>query len=241
MTRATWRTFLTMLTALVASFTCGCSYFIAHSGVSGRGELSNPKTRAEVNDQFGKPDDTRTCPDGRVVEGRWIRQKLKTVSASPPTSTGDAVLQGMGQGLAMSAVLLDIYLADIPGTVVMAYLSEKTKLHYAFVYNEADQVLYLYDLAVSVPVQFEETTRSLRSLLTSQLENEKCASWTATLTDYAQETRQRAACIGHTFSVDEEQTFERMFAIGEGVDSGKIQREDGLAQIRQVLYARPTQ
>jgi hypothetical protein len=241
MIRVTWRRLLTMLTVLVTFITCGCSLLIARSGISDRGALSNPKTRAEVNEQFGKPDDTRTCPDGRVVESRWIRQKLKTVSAPPPTSTGDAALQGLGQALAMSAVLLDIYLADIPGTVVMAYVSEKTKLHFAFVYDEAGQVLYLYDLADSQPVQFEEVTRHIRSLLTSQLENEKCASWTAILTAYVQETRQRAACIGYTLCVDEEQAFERLLTIGEGVDSGRIPREDGLAEIREVLYARPTQ
>ena len=121
---------------------------------------------------------------------------------------------------------------------VTLYRSEKAKLHYAFVYDEADQVLYLYDLSASPPVQFEETTRSLRSLLTSQLENEKCVSWTATLTDYVQEVRRRAACIGYTFSIDEEQAFERMFAIGEKVDSGRISHEDGLVEIREPLGLR---
>jgi hypothetical protein len=241
MTRATWRTYLTMLTALVTFITCGCSVLIARSGVSSPGALSNYTTRAQVNDQFGKAGDTRTCPDGRVVESRWIRQKLETVSAPPPTSTGDAALQGLGQGLAMMAIYLDIALADIPGTALAAYISEKRKLHYAFVYDEADQVIYLYDFADSLPVQFEEVTRHIRSLLTSQLENEKCASWTAILTAYVQETRQRAACIGYTLCVDEEQAFERLLTIGEGVDSGRIPREDGLAEIREVLYARPTQ
>jgi hypothetical protein len=230
-----------MLTVLVILITCGCSVLIARSGISDRGALFNPKTRSEVNEQFGKPDDTRTCPDGRVVESRWIRQKMKTVSAPPPTGIGDAALQGLGQGLAMTAIYLDMALADIPGTVVMAYVSEKTKLHYAFVYDEGDQVLYLYDLADSLPVQFEEVTRHIRSLLSSQLEDGKSESWTACLTAYVQETRQRAACMGYTLGADEEHAFDRMFAIAEEVDSGRIPREEGLAEIREVLYARPTQ
>ena len=129
-------------------------------------------------------------------------------------------------------------MVDIPGTAVAAYMSEKRKLHYAFVYDEADRVLYVYDLAASATAQFYEATRSLRSLLTSQLENEKCAGWTATLTDYVQEVRRRAICIGYTFSVDEEQAFERMLAIGEGVDSGRIAREEGLVEIREPLGLR---
>jgi hypothetical protein len=40
---------------------------------------------------------------------------------------------------------------------------------------------------------------------------------------------------------DQEEAFERMFAIGEEVDSGRIPREDGMTEIREVLYARSTQ
>jgi hypothetical protein len=114
-------------------------------------------------------------------------------------------------------------------------------LHYAFVYDEADRILYLYDLAAPAPQQFDDATRPLDYLLTSQLENVKCENWAATLTDYVQEIRRRATCLGYTLGVDEEQAFERMFAIGEGVDSGRIPREEGLAEIREVLYARLTQ
>ena len=77
---ATWRALLTVLTVLGISITCGCTSLIASSGVSDRGELSNPKTRAEVREQFGKPDETRTCPDGRVLESRWIRQQVKKIA-----------------------------------------------------------------------------------------------------------------------------------------------------------------
>jgi hypothetical protein len=36
-----------------------------------------------------------------------------------------------------------------------------------------------------------------------------------------------------TLSADEEQAFESMFAIGDGVDSGRIPREKGLYEIRK--------
>lgn len=232
MTWATKRTFLTMLTVLVTSITWGCSMYIAQSGVSGRGELSNPKTRAEVLEQFGKPDDTRTCPNGRVVESRWVRQAIRpkpTVNRS---------------GLETAAFIIGypyIWLDDIIATPVMAYKSEKAKLHYAFVYDEADRVLYVYDLATAPSVQFEEATKLLDSSLRFQLEEGKCDKWTVCITDYVQEVRRRAACLGYTLSALQEQAFERMFTIGEGVDSGRIPREDGLAEIKEVLYVPPPQ
>jgi hypothetical protein len=56
-----------------------------------------------------------------------------------------------------------------------------------------------------------------------------------------QEVRRRATCLGYTLGVDEENAFERMFAIGEEVDSGRIPREEGQAEIREPLYLRPHQ
>jgi len=236
MPRATIRMFLTVLTVLMTFITCGCSGLISRSGVSGPGALSNYKTRTEVNDQFGKPDDTRTCSDGRVVENRWVRRQTGLVLADNRPQSEP--FQFMYDSALIFAYAATLGLVDIFVVPVAAYESEKAKLHYAFVYDEADQLLYLYDLSASPPAQFEETTRSLSSLLTSQLENEKCSSWTATLTDYVQEVRRRAACIGYTFSVDEEQAFERMLAIGAGVDSGRVPREDGLVEIREPLGLR---
>ena len=60
--------------------------------------------------------------------------------------------------------------------------------------------------------------------------------WTVCITDYVQEVRRRAACIGYALGNDEEQVFERMFAVGEGVDSGRISCEDGLAEMRKARY-----
>jgi len=236
---ATWRTLITMLTVLVTFITCGCSVLIARSGVSDRGALSNPKTRAEVNDQFGKPDDTRTCPEGRVVESRWIRQKINVFDPPPPSfrSFGEE----LGYTAIASAYLGTAGFVDIFVWPFTLYKSEKAKLHCAFVYDEADRILYLYDLAAPAPQQFDHATRPLDYMLSSQLEDGKCDSWTTCLTDYAQEVRRRATCLGYTLGADEEQTFERMFAIGEGVDSRRIPPEEGLAKIREVLYARPTQ
>jgi hypothetical protein len=65
-----------MLTVLVTSITCGYAVFVAAQGISHRGELPLLHTRAEVHDKFEKPGDTRTCPDGRVVESWWIRKKV---------------------------------------------------------------------------------------------------------------------------------------------------------------------
>lgn len=231
----TWpisRTFLTMLGVLVTFITCGCSMLIAHSGISSRGEIYYYKTRAEVWDKFGKPDDTRTCPDGRVVESRWIRQQIKVFD--PPSNSaeelGQAALEGAYQG---SFGLIDIFVWP-----VTLHKSEKAKLHYAFVYDEQDRVLYGYDLAASGPVQFSEATRPLGFSVGLQLEYGKCESWTACLSDYVQEARRRATFIGYTIGADEEETFERMLAIAEGVDSGRISREEGLAEIREPLYLR---
>jgi hypothetical protein len=142
--------------------------------------------------------------------------------------------------LVLYLAALDLMLYDIPGTALTAYLSEKRKLHYAFVYDEEDRVLYVYDLAASASAQFNEATRFLDGLLYSQVEAGNCDTWTACITDYVQEVRRRAACLGYTLGNDEEEVFERMFAIGEGVDSGRIPREDGVAEIRRLPYiARP--
>jgi hypothetical protein len=129
---------------------------------------------------------------------------------------------------------------DIPSVPVVAYKSEKAKLHYAFVYDEEDRVLYLCDLAAPTSKQFEEATRFLDGLFYSQLEAQNCDTWTECVTDYVQEVRRRAACLGYTLRADQEKAFERMFTIGEGVDSGRIPREDGLAEIKEALYVYTT-
>ena len=239
MPRATIRMFLTVLTVLMTFITCGCSGLISRSGVSGPGALSNYKTRTEVNKNFGKPDDTRTCSDGRVVENRWVRRQTGLVLADNRPQSEP--FQFMYDSALIFAYAATLGLVDIFVVPVAAYESEKAKLHYAFVYDEAGEVLYLYDLAASPTVQFDEAMRPLVLLLPWQLKGGECESWTACLTDYAQEARRRATCLGYTLCADEEQAFERMFAVGEGVDSGRISREDGLDEIREVLYARPTQ
>ena len=219
-----------MLTVLVTFIPCGCSVLMARSWVSGRGELTNPKTRAEARDQFGKPDETRTCPDGRVVESRGIRARAQKQSS---INLGNDVQVGQ---MLLYLAALDLMLADIPGMALALYMSEK--LHYAFVYDEADRLLYVYDLTASPPVQFSEATRLLDSMLRFQLESGQCDNWTACITDFEQEVRRRAACLGYTLGADQEQAFERMFVIGEKVDSSRISREDGLAEIREPLYLR---
>jgi hypothetical protein len=229
--------FLTALTVLVTFITCGCSALIARSGVSDRGALSNPKTCAEVRDQFGKPDETRTCADGRIVESRWIRQQIEVFDL-PPLSW-QSYAEAFGYGALEGAYIGSFGLVDMFVWPFTLYKSEKAKLHYAFVYDEADQLLYVYDLAASPPVQYDEATRFLRGLLDSQLEAENCDTWTACVTDYVQEVRRRAGCLGYTLGNDEEQVFERMFAIGDGVDSGRIPREDGLAEMRKALHVFP--
>jgi len=94
----------------------------------------------------------------------------------------------------------------------------------------------VYDLEAPAPAQFSEAIGRLGYLLSLQLENGKCESWTACLKEYVQEARRRASCLGYTLGADEEQAFKRMFAIGDGVDSGKISHEDGLSEIRRVLF-----
>jgi hypothetical protein len=134
-----------------------------------------------------------------------------------------------------------IFFEDMSGALDAAYRSEKAKLHYAFVYDEADRLLYVYDLGVSDPgQQFLEATRDLESLLNFQLREGECDNWTVCITEYVQEARRRAACIGYAPGADCEQNFERLFAIGDGVDSEKIPREIGLTLIGEMLCLPPS-
>jgi hypothetical protein len=112
---------------------------------------------------------------------------------------------------------------------ISVYQSEQVKLHYAFVYDEADRVICRYNLRASALEQFDEVMKPLGIELYYQLELSKCDTWTACINDYVKEARRRATCLGFTLGAEEEQAFERMLAVGGGVDAGRIQREAALA------------
>ena len=229
MTRISGRAFLIVLIALLPSIMCGCSALLATSGVLGPGTLYVPQTRAEVRDQFGEADETGTCPDDRVVERRWVRQRVEWISRScQSSSVADAALCGGIQGAYWGSLgLVDIFFLP-----VIAYRSERAKLHYAFIYDNEDRVVYRYDLEVPALARFADVTRPLSEALYAQLADGKCNTWTACLTDYAQEARKRAACVGYTLGAEDEQQFERIFAIGEAMDTSRVSPEAALPNLQ---------
>jgi hypothetical protein len=225
MTRLARRTFLAVLIVLLTSITWGCSSMIANMGVSGRYELTSPQTRAEVRDLFGHADETGTCPDGRVVERFWIRQKIVWLDGCAPDFRGTRceLLKDAYQG---SYGLVEIF--ALP---VNLYRSERAKLHYAFVYDKEDRVLYSYDLKTSPQRRFDDVMVPFSRAMYAQLTGGECNAWTRCLAEYAQEVRQRAACVGYALAPEEEQKLERMVAIGEAVDAGRIPHQEGMANI----------
>src|SRR5512144_3163255 len=119
--------------AVLALATNGCSSLIASGGVSGANEIYKPETRAA----FGAADETGTCPNGRVVEHRWIRQQIPWGCTNPKDVNCRQMVMAYLQTFGLIALFV------IP---VVAVESEQAKLHYAFVYGEDDRVLYRYDL-----------------------------------------------------------------------------------------------
>jgi hypothetical protein len=121
-------------------------------------------------------------------------------------------------------------LADIFYLPVVLVRSEQAKLHYAFVYDETDHVLYRFNLAAPAQARFTDAMTPLRQALYAQLKEGKCDAWTACLTEYAREARQRAACVGYTLGAEDQQRLEHIVALGEAADARRISFEEGLTR-----------
>jgi hypothetical protein len=162
------------------------------------------------------------------VERRSIRQQVDWVCARRADHSVSGFAYEMGCSFLKGAYEGSLGLVDVFVVPVIAYQSERAKLHYAFVYDETSRVLYRYDLTDPAPKQFDEVTRPLGDALRRQLTDGECDTWTPCLTDYVQEVRQRATCMEYTITLEDEQALERMLTIGEGVDVDRISREAAL-------------
>jgi len=211
--------------ALVVA-TSGCSYAIATSGVSSVGELAIPQTRAEVRAAFGEADETGTCPDGRRVERRSIRQQVRWPCTDPNSrECGEYVVYELGT-FGMIEVLA------VLGTTID---SELSKLHYAFVYGADDRVLYRYDVKAAPSTRLGEAVSPLIDSLFLQLEAGRCPSWEACLSAFASEVRQRAACVDYPLTLQDEASLHLMQALAVDVDGGRLAPDDTLAELQRCL------
>jgi hypothetical protein len=216
---------LLTLGAITLAAVSGCSVLIAKSGVSSVGEIYKLDTRAEVRDTFGEPDETGTCPDGRIVERRTIRQQVPWVCHDS---------SGCKEALVRSVGVFDVFLVP-----VMAYQSEQAKLHYAFVYGADDRVLYRYNVTASPSERMVSAVRPLTVALYGQLDERGCPSWEGCLSAYAVEVRQRAACVGYTLTPEEAETLQLLEALAAEVDAGRLTPDDTLAELHWCLGSAP--
>jgi len=216
---------LLTLGAITLAAVSGCSVLIAKSGVSSVGEIYKLDTRAVVRDTFGEPDETGTCPDGRIVERRTIRQQVPWVCHDS---------SGCKEALVRSVGVFDVFLVP-----VMAYQSEQAKLHYAFVYGADDRVLYRYNVTASPSERMVSAVRPLTVALYGQLDERGCPSWEGCLSAYAVEVRQRAACVGYTLTPEEAETLQLLEALAAEVDAGRLTPDDTLAELHWCLGSAP--
>ena len=218
----------------LAAAVSGCSALIAASGVSSQDEIYKPETRAEVREAFGEPDETGTCPDGRPVERRWIRQEV-------PEVWGD-VLAGAGRSTDIrDPILLLVYspVIELVAIPIQAYRSEQAKLHYAFVYGADDRVLYRYDVTAAPPERMVSAVHPLTVALYDQLEERGCPSWVGCVSAYAAEAQQQAACVGYTLTPEEAETLQLLEALAAEVDAGRLTPDDTLAELHWCLGSAP--
>jgi len=209
----------------LAVATSGCSVLIAKSGVSSQDEIYKPETRAEVREAFGEPDETGTCPDGRIVERRTIRQQVSWVCQGSG-GCGEAYLRSLG--------LFDVFVVP-----VQLYRMEQAKLHYAWVYGSDDRVLYRYNVTASPSDRMVPAVRPLTIALYGQLEERGCPSREGCVSVFAMEVRQRAACVGYTLTPEDEATLQRVQALASEVDAGRLAQDETLAELQWCLRGTP--
>ncbi len=214
-----------MLFAIFLAFafaSWGCSKLIADKGVV-RGALNDLQTRAQVRNLLGPADEVSACPDGRAMERFWIRQKIEWWGNCKSNFAAELGCSALGGAYAGTFGLVDIFV--LPVTLIR---SERAKLHYAFVYDKTDQVLYRFDVAAPALKRFRDVIAPLSEALYGQLKEVKCNNWTACLTEYAREARQRAACVEYTLNREDEERLENIVSLGEAVDAHRVSSEEGI-------------
>jgi hypothetical protein len=219
-TRLVKRMFLVSLLLVSGLVSWGCSGWVANRGIL-PSTVHNPEMRAEVRNLFGPPYKTDSCPDGRVLERYWIRTKIELFECNSfAAAMGCAAIEGAYQG---SFGLFDVFV--LPVTLVR---SERAKLHYAFVYDKTDRVLYRFDLKAPSAKRFSDVTAPLSETLYGQLKDSKCDSWTTCFTEYTGEIRRRAACVEYTLSTEDETRLTDILALGEAVDAQRVSFKEGM-------------
>ena len=223
---------------MLALATSGCSTLIATSGISNVAEIYQLETRAEVREAFGEADETGTCPDGRPVEHRMIRQKVREVWADILESFFNP-RDPLGSLVAYLDLLVLSPAIDVFATPVQVYRSEQAKLHYAFVYGSDDRVVYRYNADASSPQRFEEAVLPLTNSLPGQLEKGGRPSWGGCLITFGAEVQQRAACVAHPLTWEYEETLYLLQALAAEVDAGRLAPDETLAELRWCLRSTP--
>jgi hypothetical protein len=206
--------------------TSGCSSLIAQSsGVSSMSEALKLETRAEVRAFLGEAEETGTCPDGRTVERRAIRQQTKWVLSGLKDEAGQDP---------RAYVLFPP--AEVVALPIQAYRSEQAKFQYAWVYGADDRVLYRYNVAAAPADRFREAVRPVAAAVYLQLRKGECPSWERRLSAYAAEARQRAACVAYPLTPVDEATFHRVQTLAADADAGRIPPDEALAGIEACLW-----
>lgn len=219
--------------ALVVTTSCA-SVMVARSGVANVGEIYAPETRAEVRAAFGEADETRTRPDGFIVEERTIRQEV------PEVCGGNAINSDRPRCIALGAAYFFLLglpeLGVLPTTVAR---SERAKLHYTFVYDAEDRVLCRYGGPASLHERFAVAIAPVTEALSQRLAAEGCPSWETCVTGYAEEARRRAACVEYPLSPTEEATLRELITVAAYADAGRLSKDVARMRIAQCAPLKP--
>ena len=199
----------------------GCSTIIAYSGIVGRQELHAPATRTQVRQGFGTPSAAETRADGTSVETYHIRRRIAST------------VKALGGDL--HSFLFTYGLVEAIATPVALYHSEKAKLSVAFVYGADDRILCHYRAEAPPESRFEDTTLPLAASLWVQLEGGACPNWSTCMASFVEQARMRAACVGYTLTLAEEENFKRLLRIAKNADESRITKDETLAEIQKCL------
>ncbi len=199
----------------------GCTTMIAYSGIVGPQELHAPANRTQVRQRFGTPSAAESRADGTSVETFHIRRRI--------TSTVKAL------GGDLHSFLFTYGLVEALATPVALYHSEKAKLPVAFVYGADDRIMCHYRVEAPPGSRFEDTTLPLAASLWVQLEGGACPNWSTCVTSFVEQVRMRAACVGYTLSLAEEENLTRLLTIAKHADESRITKVETLAEIQKCL------
>ena len=106
-------------------------------------------------------------------------------------------------------------------TPVALIRNERAKLPVAFVYGPDDRVSYWYVVTDSSPGRYWWARHSPVSAVKAQLDQGGGPAWSAILTSFAGEARQRAACVGYVFTLIDEANLLQALTLATEVDEGQ--------------------